>query len=265
MSNIGPHLLGRKPSPPDSRDWQLTSFLGLTDQELRDKAVEELKLTTVGYINKYWTRPPNNTHWFKAMAYLGQITPTPPPPTDTIVWSHGDQVLDQEETPHCVGFDAAAWGNVLPYNDRFTNEDGHKIYYECKVIDGEPGRENGSYIRSGAKALQNRRRLTAYAFATRVEDMIEWVRTKGPIMVGTAWYTGMFYPDDKHYVKATGYMEGGHAYCLIGHSQSEAAFIFLNSWGRSYGNNGIFKMKVADFAPLLADDGEACVALELPL
>lgn len=56
-----------------------------TDAQLRDAAVAELKLTTVGYAGKgkTWTTPPPGTHWANALDLLEQIeavTPPPPPP-----------------------------------------------------------------------------------------------------------------------------------------------------------------------------------------
>lgn len=57
-----------------------------TDRELADAAVARLKETTVGYRNKYWTTPPQGSHWDAALDYLAQIgvvTPPPPPPPPT--------------------------------------------------------------------------------------------------------------------------------------------------------------------------------------
>lgn len=53
-----------------------------SDAELRDQALAELKLTTVGYINTHWTTPPAGTHWSNAIDLLTEIgAVTPPPPT----------------------------------------------------------------------------------------------------------------------------------------------------------------------------------------
>lgn len=48
----------------------------MTDQELRDQAVKELKLTTVGFINSKWTVPPAGTHWKTALDLLARIGAT---------------------------------------------------------------------------------------------------------------------------------------------------------------------------------------------
>lgn len=52
----------------------------MTDQQLRDQAVAELELTTVGFKNTHWTVPPSGTHWKNALDLLAQIGGTPPPP-----------------------------------------------------------------------------------------------------------------------------------------------------------------------------------------
>jgi hypothetical protein len=57
----------------------------MTDKELRDQTVRELRLTTVGYVNNKWKTPPAGSHWANAMAGLSQIgavTPPPPPPPE---------------------------------------------------------------------------------------------------------------------------------------------------------------------------------------
>jgi hypothetical protein len=65
----------------------------VTDKELRDAAVRDLKLTTVGYKNKHWTTPPAGTKWKSAMdllAQIGQVMPPPdPPPTGNPIPSSG--------------------------------------------------------------------------------------------------------------------------------------------------------------------------------
>ena len=45
----------------------------MTDAELRDAAVKELELTTVGYKNSKWTTPPAGTHWKAGLDLLAQV------------------------------------------------------------------------------------------------------------------------------------------------------------------------------------------------
>lgn len=273
-SNLG---LGRLVSPRDSRDFRLQNFLGLKGHglnhdpiELLALAAQEFKKTTITY--RRWAATQYEdvtaTHWWKGFSYLAQaqelLKPTPPPPSASVVWLNDSQ-LDQGDTPHCVGFSTAQWGNTLPIDDNFTNDDGHAIYYECKIVDGEPREENGSYVRTAAQVLQARKRLNAYAFASTTDEITEFVRTSGPIIVGTTWLEDMFYPDPDGYVTATGEVAGGHAYLLCWYLESEDAYLFQNSWGSNWGIDGRFKIKVHEFQFLMNDWGEACAAVELPL
>lgn len=171
--------------------------------------------------------------------------------------------LDQGQTNHCVGFGWAQWGNTNPILDSYQDSDGHAIYYECKQIDGEPGQEDGSNVRSGAKAMQNRNKLNAYAFAETVDEIISWVRTNGPVVVGTTWTNDMFSPDKNGLVVPTGATAGGHCYLCVGDIASEQSGLFQNSWGTSWGLNGYFKIKWSDFDTLFKDQGEACAAVEI--
>jgi hypothetical protein len=84
------------------------------------------------------------------------------------------------------------------------------------------------------------------------------------VVVGTSWTNDMFNPDASGFVKPTGGVAGGHCYVMLEKVDSEDAYVFQNSWGGGWGQNGRFKMKRSDFGSLLADNGEACCAAELP-
>lgn len=257
---IGPHLLGRK-YVPDDRDWKMTVALALDypTADLLNKTVRQV-LDDGTYFSS-WPGILLFWRWIKTV----DATPTPtPPPPPARVWDDPIQ-LDQGQTGHCVGFGWAGWGDCAPVQDRFMNADAHAIYYEAKVIDGQPRQENGSSVRSGAKAMVNRKRLGAYVFATNVDEVKQWVLTHGPVVCGTDWTQDMFNPDPDGTVHPTGRVAGGHCYLMLGYDQGGDAFTFENSWGPTWGLQGRFRMHSADFATLLAQQGEACAGLELPL
>jgi hypothetical protein len=277
---LGPHLLGRVPSPPDERDFKLSNFTAIGDVEmgtvdpydLISIAEQELKLTTVTFKKWAATSYPDvtKTHWFKAFNALTQakenLGPPPPPPSGGFVeWDNPQPILDQMDTNHCVGFSGAQWGNTLPINDLYTNRDAHAIYYETKVFDGEPNEENGSTMRSLAKALKARGRLTVYAFAETIDEAIEWIKTKGPVMVGTDWLDNMFDADANGLVSATGPTVGGHAYLINGYDAELDQLLYINSWGTNWANDGHFRMSASDAEMLHEELGELLVAVELPL
>lgn len=272
MPEIGEHLLGRKPSPPDSRDYRLANFAeigteesSLTPGEELALAIKELQLTTVGY--KRWAATQYNdvtkTHWWQALNHLTKAGGyVPPTPVTNKTWRAEFQ-LDQEDTPHCVGFGWAGWSNAEPIENHYINDDGHAIYYETKVIEGDPGGENGAYPRDGAEAMRARGRLNTYAFATSMDDIINHLRTKGTVGVGTDWTYDMFNPDSNGFVKPTGQNAGGHWYLLYGIDGD--VLLFKNSWGTQWGDNGSFRMTIPDFADLMERQGEAIASVELPI
>lgn len=269
---LGNHLLGRIPSPEDDRDWKLSRFLG-EPADVGKQIEYTAKLTTVGFKNKYWEVPPPGTHWAEVMALLAQLQPAPAPsptPTGDIEWTTGDPILDQGNYGTCVGNGFAQFGNIAPVDDHYDETAARAIYFEATKLDGDPddpdapgGGQQGATVRSGAKVMQGMGRIKSYAFADTTDEMIAWLRAKGSIVVGTDWREDMFYPDANGRVYPTGSIAGGHCYLCVGLNANE--FIFRNSWGINWGISGGFRMLVDDFRKLLEANGEAVVALELPL
>lgn len=172
-------------------------------------------------------------------------------------------ILDQGNTPHCVGY---AWGNFgisLPVFDDWDNTYGDKIYYKAKEIDGEPMEENGSTTRSGVKAFTYFGKLSTYAFVTSFDDLTTWLLTKGPVITGTYWYTGMFYPNSNGLVTVTGKVEGGHEWMISGINTKQELLTCTNSWGTDWGDNGQFLISFDDYKRLLSEQGDACTAFEI--
>lgn len=170
--------------------------------------------------------------------------------------------LDQGDSPHCVGFSGASWGINLPCYTRFTNSDGHRMYYECKVVEGEPNEENGAYIRSIGKVLKANGHLEAYAFAPDMATIKYWLLYKGPIIAGTIWTEGMFNPDENDIVHPTGNTVGGHAY-LLNEWTTNGYIGIQNSWGKQWGKDGKAYISVEDFEHIFLRGGEALAAVEI--
>jgi hypothetical protein len=196
---------------------------------------------------------------------LDPATPTPAPtPSGDVVWADADTVLDQGQTGHCVGFGGAQWGNTLPVDDHFTNDDGHKLYYECKVVDGEPKQEDGSNVRSLAKVLQRRGRLKTYAFADTIDDVVRFLDASGPLIFGTDWTNDMFTPAPDGLVRPTGgTLPAVTVTSQSGISHRRNASCSSTRGVTGWGKKGIFEMSIMDAAQLLGQQGEALAAVEL--
>lgn len=260
-SELGSHLLGRVYTP-DERDWSLSRLVELTDppDSILEQTVQQVLDGTEYFTD--WRAYLVFWRWLKRRREPGP-QPEPGPTGDTAPAWELDIQLDQGQTPHCVGFGWAGWGDAAPVMDAYQNADANAIYYECKVIDGQPRKENGSSVRSGALAMRNRGRLAAFAFAKSTDEIDDWINKQGPVVVGTTWTNDMFNPDADGFVKPTGSTAGGHCYLMLDRLDQEDAYLFQNSWGSSWGLNGRFKIKVSDFASLLSDQGEACCSAEL--
>jgi C1A family cysteine protease len=83
-----------------------------------------------------------------------------------------------------------------------------------------------------------------------------------PVVVGLNWYSSMFHPNAAGLIKVDGSLAGGHAFLLDGVSADREYFRIKNSWGRSWGRKGFALISFKDVERLLAEDGEACLAVE---
>jgi hypothetical protein len=176
-------------------------------------------------------------------------------------WAFLAEPLDQNTTNHCVGFAMANWGINLPVQDNFTNEDGHAFYRKCKVVDNDPGGEDGTYIRSGATVLRNDGLIDTYAFASSVDEIAYWILTRGPVIVGTKWTEGMCTVID-NVIHPTGKVIGGHGY-LLNEKTEDNYFGIQNSWDDNWGVKGKAYISMEDFAILFRNGGEALAAVEI--
>lgn len=283
-TNLPPRsiLLGRQPMPEDKRDHMMTdehlSAQDVTDAQL-DTSLRDL--IAQGFF----------TNWRQILAFWRWVKPRKPKPpapkARRYVLCEDASQLDQSATPHCVGFCWSQWHNSEPVVGQYTNADGHAVYYECKVIDGEPNAENGSNTRSGAKTMQNRGRLGEYVFAGSVDEIVAWLLTKkSPVSTGTDWDGPMFTPDSNGYLHPNGNPEGGHEWLIIGYDDGdpddpfdkEPHFVMQNSWGLGWGvtvtegqgklvtsmqTGGRAKITVREYKQLFDRQGDAAAGLEL--
>jgi hypothetical protein len=179
---------------------------------------------------------------------------------DTIWWG------DQGNTPQCVGY---AWSHWL--NDGPVYHSGPKpklppniIYENAQKLDIWPGENyDGTSVRGGAKFLQNQKLIRNYYWGYNLRTLVDSVLNLGPVVVGTNWYYGMFFPNNSGLIRLSGGLAGGHAYVINGVATTSQMFRIKNSWGRSWGQGGHAYISFADMSRLISEDGEICLATEI--
>lgn len=189
---------------------------------------------------------------------------TQPFPGDYI-WRHTPPALDQGPIGACVGY---SWKQLLlqyPYT-RQDGPDALTIYLEAQKIDEWSGENyEGTSVRAGVKYLRGLGLIDAYYWASSVAEIVEHIKTLGPVVMGTNWYQGMSDLVQGSIARIRGPVVGGHAWLIYGYSTSYQYFCALNSWGPGFGAGGTFWISEIDLARLLREDGEACAASETPL
>jgi hypothetical protein len=187
-------------------------------------------------------------------------------------WTPG-LITDQGSEGACVGH---GWtGELLaspkPFKPTFerANEFAHGIYKRAQVLDPWPGEDySGTSVLAGAKAIQELGYFEQYRWAFSVEQVRDAIIAEGPVVIGVNWYDGMYYTEPNGLVNVSGQRVGGHCLVLTGYSPRARlqgvkgyveGFRWKNSWGTSYGKNGIGFIRIEDLDRLLHEQGEACI------
>jgi hypothetical protein len=194
---------------------------------------------------------------YRASAFI----PTAYNTTGAREWDYVGSSLNQQQTNRCTGFAGAGWGICNPVQDDFTDADGDRIYRLCKIEDGNPDGEEGSTMRSLAKALKKTGMIKTYAFAYTIDEVVWWILNRGPVLLGTDWTASMFSPDGNNVIHPTGEVIGGHAYFTRKKSTDDFCTI-RSSWGDGWGINGEALISMDDLSILLHHGGEAIVCME---
>jgi hypothetical protein len=172
---------------------------------------------------------------------------------------------NQGNTPQCVGYAWAHWiaDGPITHSGVQPPVNPTTIYGEAQKVDEWIG-ENyaGTSVRGGAKYLKTSGKISSYLWAFDINTLVNTVLNVGPVVVGTNWYNGMFYPDKTGLIRITGRLAGGHAYVINGVDTRTKRFRIKNSWGKTWGQSGHAYISYTDMARLIRENGEICLAIE---
>lgn len=181
-------------------------------------------------------------------------------------WDDNGWWGDQGVTPQCVGY---AWAHWL--EDGPVQQPGippiirpEIIYTNAQKLDQWVGENyDGTSVRGGVKFLQQQKKVKSYYWGYDINTLINTVLNIGPVVVGTNWYNGMFYPDKNGLIKIRGGLSGGHAYVINGVDTVKKQFRLKNSWGKDWGKDGRAFISFTDMTRLIREQGEICLAIEI--
>lgn len=184
------------------------------------------------------------------------------PITKTYRYYRAGPVLDQGETPQCVGYSLRNWLSASLMME-YGGPNAPTIYTLAQLRDKMTLPHDGSTVRAGIQVLAVLGYVQTYVWAYRAATVRDWLLAdKGSVILGTNWLAGMMNPDGVANISAIGAVVGGHAYLCDGFSTIRNSFRIFNSWGISWGNRGHAWLSFDDLDQLLQDDGECCTAVE---
>lgn len=202
--------------------------------------------------------------------------PAPIGPLKTKTWATGRQ-LDQKAEGACVGhgvvgaLQSSPSGSKLP--DPQTGAFG--VYHMAQFIDEWEGEAyEGTSVLAGMKVARNSGLVSSYEWCFGVDQVLQTVIYRGPVVIGIHWMESMFAPKPNGLLDCSStVVSGGHCVFisgfylqkkLVGEPVNDYVRI-KNSWGSSYGLDGSVYMKVSDLDMLLKRQGEACLPVKKPV
>lgn len=179
-------------------------------------------------------------------------------------WRRGP-VLDQGSEGACVGFGCSGELAAQPVARRGVDSTfALQWYRDAQKTDDWAGEDySGTSVLAGMKVGVDRGYYSGYHWCFDVDQMARSVAQLGPVVIGVPWRSGMYDTAADGLVDVTGSDIGGHCLVVIGYRLDYRGhgpcFVWLNSWGPTYGLNGRGFVPRDDMAALLATSGECAV------
>jgi hypothetical protein len=198
-----------------------------------------------------------------------------PPPFSPMPLGNGESfkkiwgrsaTMNQGQTSQCVWFTWAGRVMSEPHRVTVSLSRANDMYREMQRNDGIPGEEPdyfGTTLEAGHLIFKREGLVEPEpVVATRLSQVLECLRTRGPVCMGTEWRFGMAHPNTRGEVNLAGANLGGHAWLVIGADTERQVLYCLNSHGASYGLRGMFIISFKDFETLLRVGGYGLSAIQ---
>jgi hypothetical protein len=172
----------------------------------------------------------------------------------------------------CVGYATRGFLDAQPIRT-IDGPSPLEIYHSAQAIDTWPGVEYaGTSVRAGVQYLRSKGHVEQFLWGNTAQDVADYVRTMGTVILGIDWHESMFWPDaaTQYVIKPEGPIAGGHALLCawfwlqktIGGKTFKNLFKLRNSWGDDWGDRGDAYIEFADLDKLLRNGGDACAPIE---
>lgn len=176
--------------------------------------------------------------------------------------------LNQGEEGACVGFGWAHELGAFPVMYMVNNDYAFRYYRAARREDARMGIHyaEGASVLAGAKVAKANGMISEYRWAFSVDQIIDTLCQRGPVVLGVNWYESMYQTDDNFKVVIDGEQVGGHCILAFGYQKQykgEECIVLLNSWGLGYGAYGVSYLPVSGLERLMDEDGEACMATDI--
>lgn len=188
------------------------------------------------------------------------------------VWTtRRDGPLDQGQEGECVGFAMAGELGAKPAAYAVNDSTGRKVFAAAREIDRSEGRwyPEGATVIAGAKACYRAKYFKSYGWNFGIDDTINWIIRRGPVVLGINWYESMYEPTPGGLIEVVGDIAGGHAIMANGYWPAHPTFgdvlVLTNSWGKYWGVDGRGYLPVETANRLLKEDGESLAVVDLPV
>jgi hypothetical protein len=155
---------------------------------------------------------------------------------EVVRWDIG-QIRDQGREGACVGFGCKALLEASPFRQT-GGLTAREIYLEARMVDefDDSEVEEGTSVRAGLNVLKTHGLIQSYVWATGVEDVLDFLAKKGPVVLGVTWHGYETEADGR--MRFDGPEVGGHCILATGHDRIRKIITFQNSWGISFGHAG---------------------------